>query len=106
MSVNLLKRLESSVNSFQLTLQRIYSLINDTVDKINRFEQYGTSSIDMYESADTEWDIDDSNTEFFTVGNKVQIDLADMDYKTWQSELTSDIEVLNELMSIVECNNT
>lgn len=101
MSVNLLKRLESSINSFQLTLQRIYNLINDTVDKINRFEQYGTSSIDMYESADTEWDIDDSNTEYFTVGNKVQIDLADMDYKTWKSELTSDIEVLNELMSML-----
>lgn len=101
MSVNLLKRLESSVNSFQLTLQRIYSLINDTVDKINRFEQYGTSSIDMYESVDIELDIDDSNTEYFTVGNKVQIDLADMDYKTWRSELTSDIEVLNELMRML-----
>lgn len=101
MSVNLLKRLESSVNSFQLTLQRIYNLIKDTVDKINRFEQYGTSGIDMYESADIEWDIDDSNTEYFTVGNKVQIDLADMDYKTWRSELTSDIEVLNELMSML-----
>ncbi|PQL10890.1 helicase-related protein [Veillonella sp. T11011-6] len=101
MSVNLLKRLESSVNSFQLTLQRIYSLINDTIDKINRYEQYGASSIDMYESADTEWDIDDSNTEYFTVGNKVQIDLADMDYKTWRSELTSDIEVLNELMRML-----
>ena len=101
MSVNLLKRLESSVNSFQLTLQRIYNLINDTVDKINRFEQYGTSSIDMYESSDTEWDIDDSNTEYFTVGNKVQIDLADMDYKSWRSELTSDIEVLNGLMSML-----
>lgn len=101
MSVNLLKRLESSINSFQLTLQRIYSLINDTVDKINRFEQYGTSSIDMYESSDTEWDIDDSNTEYFTVGNKVQIDLADMDYKTWRAELTSDIEVLNGLISML-----
>ena len=101
MSVNLLKRLESSVNSFQLTLQRIYNLINDTIDKINRFEQYGASSIDMYESTDTEWDIDDSNTEYFSVGNKVQIDLADMDYKTWQSELISDIEVLNDLMSML-----
>lgn len=101
MSVNLLKRLESSINSFQLTLQRIYSLINDTVDKINRFEQYGTSSIDMYESADTEWDIDDSNTEYFTVGNKVQIDLADMDYKTWRAELNSDIEVLDDLMNML-----
>ena len=101
MSVNLLKRLESSVNSFQLTLQRIYNLINDTIDKINRFEQYGTSSIDMYESSDTEWDIDDSNTEYFTVGNKVQIDLADIDYKTWRAELTSDIEVLNDLLSML-----
>ena len=101
MSVNLLKRLESSVNSFQLTLQRIYNLINDTIDKINRFEQYGASSIDMYESTDTEWDIDDSNTEYFSVGNKVQIDLADMDYKSWRSELTSDIEVLNALMSML-----
>lgn len=101
MSVNLLKRLESSVNSFQLTLQRIYNLINDTVDKINRFEQYGTSSIDMYESADIEWDIDDSNTEYFTVGNKVQIDLADMDYKTWRAELNSDIEVLDDLMNML-----
>ncbi|WP_314794641.1 helicase-related protein [Gemella sanguinis] len=101
MSVNLLKRLESSVNSFQLTLQRIYNLINDTIDKINRFEQYGASSIDMYESTDTEWDIDDSNTEYFSVGNKVQIDLADMDYKSWRSELTSDIEVLNGLMSML-----
>lgn len=101
MSVNLLKRLESSINSFQLTLQRIYSLINDTVDKINRFEQYGTSSIDMYESSDTEWDIDDSNTEYFTVGNKVQIDLADMDYKTWRMELNSDIQVLEDLMSML-----
>lgn len=102
MSVNLLKRLESSVNSFQLTLQRIYSLINDTVDKINRFEQYGASSIDMYESADTEWDIDDSNTEYFTVGNKVQIDLSDMDYKTWRAELNSDIEVLDDLMNMLK----
>ena len=101
MSVNLLKRLESSINSFQLTLQRIYNLINDTVDKINRFEQYGTSSIDIYESADTEWDIDDSNTEYFTVGNKVQIDLADMDYKTWRAELNSDIEVLDDLMNML-----
>lgn len=101
MSVNLLKRLESSVNSFQLTLQRIYNLINNTVDKINQFEQYGRSSIDMYETADTEWDIDDSNTEYFTVGNKVQIDLSDMDYKTWRAELTSDIKVLNDLMSML-----
>ena len=68
-----------------------------SVNLLKRLE----SSVDMYESADTEWDIDDSNTEYFTVGNKVQIDLADMDYKTWRAELTLDIEVLNSLMSML-----
>lgn len=42
MSINLLKRLESSVNSFQLTLTRIKELIDDTIDAINRFENYGS----------------------------------------------------------------
>lgn len=43
MSINLLKRLESSVNSFQLTLTRIKELINGTIEAINRFEKYGSA---------------------------------------------------------------
>ena len=68
MSINLLKRLESSVNSFQLTLTRIKELINDTIEAINRFEKYGSADISMYEASRDDWDIDDENTEFFTVG--------------------------------------
>ena len=87
MSINLLKRLESSVNSFQLTLQRMKALIEDTITAINRFEKYGNVNINMYEVSDEDLDIDDGNTEYFTVGKKVKIELADMDYKTWRSEL-------------------
>ena len=54
MSINLLKRLESSVNSFQLTLQRIKALINSTIEAINRFEKCGNADIDMYEATDSE----------------------------------------------------
>ena len=82
MSINLLKRLESSVNSFQLTLTRIKELINDTIEAINRFEKYGSADISMYEASRDDWDIDDENTEFFTVGKKVKIELADMDWKS------------------------
>lgn len=39
MSINLLKRLESSVNSFQLTLERIKSLIDSTIKAIDDFEK-------------------------------------------------------------------
>lgn len=104
MSINLLKRLESSVNSFQLTLQRIKAYIDSVIDAINRFERVGYANIDMYQVAETEaeWDIDDENTEYFTVGKKVQIDLADMDYKTWRSELMADAEVLELLLLMIE----
>lgn len=70
MSINLLKRLESSVNSFQLTLQRMKALIEDTITAINRFEKYGNVNINMYEVSDEDFDIDDGNTEYFTVGKK------------------------------------
>ena len=101
MSINLLKRLESSVNSFQLTLKRIMELINGTIDAINRFEKYGSSDIALYEANGDDWDMDDENTEFFTVGKKVKIDLADMDWKSWRKELTQDVDVLERLTLMV-----
>ncbi len=101
MNINLLKRLESSVNSFQLTLTRIKELINGTIEAINRFEKYGSADILMYEASRYDWDIDDENTEFFTVGKKVKIELADMDWKSWRKELQQDADVLELLTFMV-----
>ena len=100
MSINMLKRLESSVYSFQLTLTRIKNLINGTIDAINNYEKYGVANLDMYELDEDELDMEDENTDF-QVGNKVKIDLADMDYKTWRDELKADSEVLELLTSMV-----
>lgn len=46
-------------------------------------------TISMYEASRDDWDIDDENTEFFTVGKKVKIELADMDWKSWRNELAA-----------------
>lgn len=100
MSINLLKRLESSVYSFHLTLLRIKSLIVNTISSIDRFEKYGNAALDVYEATEDEFDMDDGNTEYFTVGKKVKIDLADMDYKSWRDELKSDADVL-ELLTLM-----
>lgn len=100
MSINLLKRLESSVYSFHLTLLRIKSLIVNTISAIDRFEKYGNAALDVYEATEDEFDMDDGNTEYFTVGKKVKIDLADMDYKSWRDELKSDADVL-ELLTLM-----
>ena len=102
MSVNLLKRLESSVYSFNLTLSRIKELIDKTIKAIDKFEKYGVAELDMYEaSADTDWDADDQNTDFFTVGKKVKIDLADMDYVSWRDALRKDAEILSLVTMMV-----
>lgn len=105
MNINLLKRLESSVYSFALTLSRIKDLINVTINAIDKFEAYGRADIDMYEASEDEFDMDDGNTEYFTVGKKVKIDLADMDYKSWRAELKTDVEVL-ELLTLMVADIT
>ena len=105
MSINLLKRLESSVNSFQLTLKRIKALIKRTIEAIDKFEKYGAAEIDMYEASDSEFDMDDGNTEYFTVGKKVKIELADMDYKSWRTGLKVDADVL-ELLTLMVADIT
>lgn len=101
MSINLLKRLESSVNSFRLTLARILALITGMLDAISRFEESGASEIPMYDACGGDWDMDDENTGLFTVGRKVRIDLADMDWKGWRKELEKDAGVLEQLSRTV-----
>jgi len=100
MSINLLKRLESSVYSFNLTLGRILALIKSTIQSIDNFEKYGKADLDMYEASENDFDIDDENNDYFTVGKKVKIDLADMDYKTWRDELQRDADTL-ELLTLM-----
>ena len=101
MAINLLKRLESSVHSFLLTLQRIFALINSTIDEINLFEKNGSANLDMYEISDDDLDIEDSNTDF-VVGKKVRIDLADMDYRSWRDDLQKDKESLELLILMIK----
>ena len=100
MSINLLKRLESSVYSFKLTIERIKVLINDTIKTIEAY-QSGDCILDLTELPDcSDFDLDDQNTDYFTVGRKVKIDLADMDHVSWLRELKADAENL-ELLTLM-----
>jgi SNF2 family DNA or RNA helicase len=100
MSINLLKRLESSVASFRLTIDRIKKLIDDTIATIKNY-QSGKCVLDLTEvSAADDFDYDDQNTDFFSVGKKIKIDLADMDYISWMRDIEKDAENL-ELLSLM-----
>ena len=86
MSTNLLKRLESSVNSFRLSLGRIEQLISSTIAKIDA----GEVMVDDYNLGDL--DIDDA--EATVGGKKSKILLSDMDTVSWKRDLKSDLDVL------------
>lgn len=101
MSINLLKRLESSVHAFSKTLSRIKDLIDKTIESIDRFEKSGHADVDVYEASDDDFDLEDGNNDLFNVGQKVKIDLADMDYKSWRDELRQDAETLELLILMV-----
>lgn len=102
MSINLLKRLESSVYSFRLTLLRIKTTIDDTINLVEQFK-LGNRLIQASEIREAnEFDDDDLNTELFSVGNKVKINLSDMDYLSWQRELKLDSENLDLLINMIE----
>lgn len=107
MAINLMKRMESSVYSFNLTLCRIKELIDTTIDSIDDFEASAGAKINLTDITDAdEYDLDDQNSDDFAAfGKKVQIDLADMDRISWRAELVKDQEIL-ELLTLMVADIT
>ena len=105
MTTNLLKRLESSVASFRLTLQSLQSNHQETLAKITAYQHNGdiitvgdrTAGLeDLDPDEDDLPDLDDASTE---IGSKIRINLADMDLPSWEFDLKADLEVIDGLLS-------
>ena len=99
MNMQLLKRLESSVNSFRLTLTRIRDYMQETLDAIASFQNGERRvSVDDYESVDGDEDEQD-----FTIGKKKnRILLEDMDYISWQKEIKDDLDIIRLLLLMLQ----
>lgn len=103
MTTNLLKRLESSVEAFRLTLKNLSANHINTLDKIDAFraaDNNGVSISDWTESLENlEADEDDIPiTGDAEIGSKVKIKLADMDLPSWEHDLKVDLEIINTLL--------
>ncbi len=97
MTVNLLKRLESSIEAFRLTLHRLENTVAGAIETV---ENHAANIADVV-SAFTDVDTDDDDFEFppsGTVGRKVQIDLSDMDVESWNRDLAHDRATLQNLL--------
>lgn len=100
MAINLLKRLESSVNSFRLTLTRIRDFINDSITAIDKFQENGAGTVDVTDFSE-DFDTEDNENDPF-VGRKSKINLRDMDYVSWRRDLKADQEVLELLILMLK----
>lgn len=101
-AINLMKRMESSVYSFNLTLKRILGLIDSTIHSIDTYDKTSSVKLELTDISDIdEFDTEDQNgEELFTFGKKVKIEIGDMDYKSWRDSLVKDRDVL-ELLTLM-----
>lgn len=99
MRINLLKRLESSVDSFRITLEGIISQIESalkTIEKGDGSDYEGIQKILSDENYDFESNWADEEQ---VIGKKIKVHIADMDTTKWKEDLSEDLEVLNLLWS-------
>lgn len=101
MVTNLLKRLESSVCSFRLTLQRVLDLMDDTLAQIDAYKDKRIATLELRNSSGVDLDEDDSEAAF-EVGNKTKIDIADMDWIRWERDIIADADVIRGLLADID----
>lgn len=104
MRVNILKRLESSVYSYTLTLSKMLKKTSAVLSQIEEFEKNNSVSVgniftsvegDQEESIDG----DDPELEGLLVGNKVRVSLEDIDIIKWKEDLYDDRSKFQNLVN-------
>ncbi|MDD3024192.1 MAG: helicase-related protein [Syntrophomonadaceae bacterium] len=95
MRVNLLKRMESSIHSFALTVSKILRQVDNALGKINEKQFEYNPNIDI-----AEIDFENENQyDDLMFGNKVKVMLQDMDLIKWEQDLRADKERLERLLA-------
>lgn len=102
MRINLLKRLESSVDSFSLTLQGIISLIENTFGMILKSDADTFSGVQLNPTDENfDWESEWGDEENI-IGKKVKVRIQDLDVTRWKEDLSADMFVLGSLAQDVE----
>lgn len=106
MTINMLKRLESCVDSFRITVKKVWDINLNTYNSILEFEKKRASAKSMEFSQITEEDFENDDFDLTSEGTlgKVKIDFADMDLVSWKRDLKKDIdtlEILHDIMAFV-----
>ncbi len=93
MRVNLLKRMESSINSFALTLARLLENVRDIISRIDAHEESEIEELNIEEI-----EIEDDDFAPYLIGSKIKVLLQDVDRVRWRQELEEDEVLLVKLL--------
>ena len=105
MRVNFLKRLESSVDSFRITLGKFIKEIERIIVKIEEFEKTGIqASVEstQFNDVNLDADSDDWLNDEFSVGGKVKVNLEDMNTSGWKQDLEADVLIAKAIFREME----
>ena len=101
MKVNYLKRLESSIESFEISIDRTIQKIESLLGKIENYQKTRKNAyiegLNYAESDEEEIEDDGENDDIWQVGKKLKFDMEDLRLSDWVADLTSDKEALSEL---------
>lgn len=102
MTINLLKRLESSVFAFRLSLSKLIDINQNTLDVIEKFLAGDKKAKIQAETNTYVINYLDDDEEDFTLtktssGKQINIDLNDLDVLTWKGCIENDIGILREI---------
>ena len=106
MTTNLLKRLESSVYSFRMTLTALEEKHTTMLARIEQYKQSG-SDFAIHDMSDVLKELEGEDDDLigmgdFKVGGKVQVSLSDMDLPSWEHDLSADLFLISELLMEME----
>jgi hypothetical protein len=92
MKVNFLKRLESSVDSFRLTLGRTIDKIDQLEERISAFEKHldDNPNVDYDSLTPDQFEDPDFDEEDFTIGGRRRIHLAHLKLPEWLKAVRND----------------
>ena len=98
MRINLLKRLESSIDSFRLTLNGILSQVKEAIAAIDKGANTEYEGIESkFDDETFDWEANWGDEEN-VIGKKIKVHVADMDTTRWKEDLLEDFYVLTKMM--------
>lgn len=93
MRVNMLKRMESSIHSFALTVEKIHTQVGDFLKRIEAHEDTEIEEISI-----EDFDAEAPELSDLAIGKKVKVLIQDLDLNRIKQDLAADYELLGRLL--------